>query len=157
MVASERIHVLGRVHNRLTRSADNNDVDMRDFLTGLCEDLRTTMVGERTISLDVEIEAAHLRYGTAITVGLIVNELVQNALKYAFPGDRPGRITVRFGRKGGEFHLTVVDDGVGEAAPLPTSSGLGQRLVGSFVKQLRGSHELQIGAGRTVQVRFPAR
>jgi two-component sensor histidine kinase len=155
MVASDRVHVLTRVHQRLTRFADATDLDMREFLEELCKDLRVSSISLRRVRLQTEVEPVRLPFPTAVTVGLIVNELVQNALKYAFPGERPGRITVRFGRSGDHFRLSVSDDGVGQAKPLAESSGLGQRLVASFAQQLGGTYDVQVGAGRTVAITFP--
>ena len=156
MIASERIHVLSRVHQRLTRFTDTTDVEVREFLTDLCEDLRTSMIGVRPIILEIYAEPTKLPFPAAVTLGLIVNELIQNALKHAFPGDRPGCVSVRFCRNGPEYRLTVADDGVGNTEPSPTSSGLGQRLVRSLVKQLHGTYEVTIDGGRTAEVKFPA-
>ena len=156
MMASERIYVLGRVHQRLTHYTDMTDVDVHVFLADLCTDLRVSMIGGRPITLELHAEPAKLPFPSAMTLGLIVNELVQNALKYAFPGDRPGHVRVRFFPNGAEYHLTVADDGVGNANPSPTSSGLGQRLIESFVKQLHGTYEVKIDGGRAVEVKFPA-
>jgi two-component sensor histidine kinase len=156
MVASDRIHVLTRVHQRLARFADITDVDVREFLEDLCEDLRVASIGLRPVRLETEVEQARLPFTTAVTVGLIVNELIQNALKYAFPADGPGTIAVRFVQSGDSFRLSVSDDGVGQAKPSAESSGLGQRLVASFAQQLGGMSDVQVASGRTVVVTFPA-
>jgi two-component system, sensor histidine kinase PdtaS len=94
-------------------------------------------------------------------MGLVINELLTNALKYAFPGDRPGTVRVTFERQGDEFLLTIADNGVGMAFDgEPRGSGLGQRLVRSMVAQLGGTFAIEpdSAAGGTVAtVRFPSR
>ena len=157
IAASERVHVMGRVHQRLARFGQGSMVDMREFLTDLCEDLRIGMIGSRPIALRAEVEAGQFPFAQAITIGLIVNELVTNAVKYAFPDGRPGTITVGFTRSGQEFCLTVVDDGVGQSASAPGSTGLGQRLIQSMARQLGGGYEAQShDSGRRCAIHFPA-
>jgi two-component sensor histidine kinase len=92
-----------------------------------------------------------------VSVGLIVNELVRNAIKYAFPGESPGMIDVTISRNGANVHLSVADNGVGTNAAQPVGgSGMGQRLVASFAQQLGGRVEVQTGKGRSVVINFPA-
>jgi two-component sensor histidine kinase len=156
MQASDRVNVLSRVHQRLNGSPDHTYVDVREFLTELCKDLQVAAVGTRPITLRTEFDQAELPFEAAISVGLIVNELVQNAIKYAFPNNRAGLITVSLGRCGDALRLTVADDGIGAASPSPTSSGLGQRLIGSFAQQLGGTFEVRSGQGHSAVVTFPA-
>ena len=91
---------------------------------------------ERTL-LKTDIESELLPADHAIPLGLIVNELVTNAVKYAFPGDPKGTISVTLKRFAGELRLTVADDGQG-ADPQRADSGFGGRLVDSFARQLGG-------------------
>ena len=78
-----------------------------------------------------------------MAVGLITNELLTNALKYAFPDDRAGTVTVRFSRDDGRFELVVADDGVGVSPETPPSGsgGLGQRLIRSLASNERPAKE----------------
>ena len=111
------------------------------------------MIGN-PVALRAAAENAEVSMDDAIAIGLIINETVANALKYAFPDDRAGNITVSFHRSDREFHLTVRDDGIGmngQARP----TGLGQRLVQSFAHQLGGTVEWNGPPGTTVLVRFP--
>ena len=93
-------------------------------------------------------------------IGLVINELLTNALKYAFPEDRSGTVQVRFMRQEDGFCLMVIDDGIGiPCERKPDGSGLGQRLIRSMVMQLQGSVEFTPdsgAAGTIVTVRFPA-
>ena len=157
MTASERVHSLGRVHNRLSRFSETAEVDAGRFLSDLCADLRAASVGDRPVEIRESLVAARLPFRQAITLGLIANELVTNALKYAFPDGRPGVVSVELAYTVNGLALRVADDGVGECAPAADSTGLGQRLVRSMARQLRGTYEVVAGAGgRTCEVRFPA-
>jgi two-component sensor histidine kinase len=156
MIASDRVNVLSRVHQRLNGSPDNTWVDVREFLSELCKDLQLATVGTRAITLRTQLEQVELSFETAISLGLIVNELVQNAVKYAFPDDRPGLIDVTLDRSGDALRLTVADHGIGTATPSSASSGLGQRLVASFAQQLGGTFEVRSDQGRSAVVTFPA-
>jgi sensor histidine kinase regulating citrate/malate metabolism len=90
-------------------------------------------------------------------VGLIVNELVTNAVQYAFPGESSGTVTVMLKREPGELRLTVADDGKG-VDPVRADSGLGGHLVEGFAQQLDGRVERESGSqGTTVRLILPSR
>jgi two-component sensor histidine kinase len=105
-----------------------------------------------------------------VQLGLVLNETVTNALKYAFPDDRPGMVHVRFFREGADFVLVEADNGVGLPAEgdmdgrradsdvLPRSTGLGTRLLQALAAQLRGSFVRGPGpggVGTVAELRFP--
>jgi two-component sensor histidine kinase len=162
MTAAERVSVMAKVQRRLVRLEGAVLADSRSFIEELCRDLETALIGLRPIRLDVEAESHPIPLNQAVSVGLIINELLVNALKYAFPDDRDGRVSVTFTRTGHEYCLAVSDNGVGlstaqESACAPSSTGLGQRLIRSFVAQLAGRHEIEpCSPGTRVQVCFPA-
>ena len=90
-------------------------------------------------------------------VGLIINELVTNSLKYAFPDGRAGTINVRLTSVGTEHVLTVRDNGIGKAAPFSDSTGFEQRLVQAMTNQLNGEYHAEgTDTGMICVVRFPA-
>ena len=106
--------------------------------------------------LKTDIESALLPTDRAIPIGLIVNELVMNAVKYAFPGNAMGTVMVTLERVPGELWLTVADDGQGRD-PRKADSGLGSRLVDSFAQQLGGQVERKsTGQGTTVHLILPS-
>ena len=158
--AADRVHVLGRVHERLRRVDQSASVDTREFITSLCDDLKVALIGLRPISLKTQVESHLLAQERAVPVGLIINELLTNALKYAFPDERTGNVTVRFIQEEKQFCLRVTDDGIGMASDRPPhGSGLGQRLIRSMVSQLEGTYEIAPDAGAPgtiATVRFPA-
>jgi two-component sensor histidine kinase len=152
---AERVQVLARVHARLTRRDGGLWVDSRAFVAELCDELGAALVGGRPVTLRVEAESHPIALARAVSVGLIVNELVANALKHAFPGERAGTVLVRFVRVGDEFRLLVTDDGIGCSGTV-TSGGLGQRLVQSLSRQLGGAIEAESSArGMAYTLRFP--
>src|SRR3954454_2961837 len=157
MAASERVQIMGRLHQHLTTSGEATVVDVGKFISELCEDWRASMIGLRPIVLGVHVEQDEIPFSQAIMLGLIINELVTNSLKYAFPEGRAGTIDIRLTPVGTEHVLTVRDDGIGKAAPFPDSTGLGQRLVHAMTKQLNGQYHAEgTDTGRICVVRFPA-
>jgi two-component sensor histidine kinase len=158
--ASDRIQVFARVHDRLVASDASSAVEMAEFLRDLCADLAGALAGARPIALATAIEAAQLPQQKAVAVGLIVNELVTNALKHAFPGHAAGRVDVSFRREAGAFRLEVCDDGVGlSGMPRTREEGgsIGQLLVRAMAAQLGGGFEIRPGdsGGATAVVHWP--
>lgn len=156
LVASAgRVQVIGRLHGRLTRTDGHVHVDISAFIADLCDDLRNSLVGAATIELIVLAESAEIRLARAVPVGLIINELVINALKHAFPDGRKGVIEVRFTQRDERYRLSVTDDGVGTAAALG-SAGLGRQLVRALTDQLDGRLDLDApGSGTRCAISFP--
>lgn len=134
-----RIQAIAQVHRRLYTSDDVESIAMDEYLTALVDELQetwSTSVAPRPIRLDAE--QLRLHPDKAVSLGVIVNELVSNACKYAYGDGVAGEIRVRFGKAGdGHFHLIVEDDGVGlTAGAAPRGSGLGSRLVVAMAKSL---------------------
>ncbi len=145
--AASRLTVLARVYTRLQVGAEAAVVDAGPFLRELCEDLHSGLIGARPIRLDVTTDNTAIESHRAVTLGLMINELVQNALKYAFPAGRAGVIAVSFERGPHCFTLVVSDDGDGfdlEARP----RGSGQRLIAAMVQQLDGTLHIDTAPGR---------
>ncbi len=161
---ADRIRLLGRVQQRLQRSEEAAVVDAQEFITELCDDLKNAHLGLRPVRLTVAAERHYLPQDRAVAVGLIINELLTNTLKYAFPDDRAGKVEVIFAREGGEYRLSVADDGVGlGSGDAPEggdeAGGLGQRIVRAMAGQLGGTYEIQPNdatSGTIATVRFSA-
>ncbi|MEE7462070.1 hypothetical protein MFUR16E_12545 [Methylobacterium fujisawaense] len=115
--AASRLSVLARVYDRLNvRDGERMaTVSAREFLQGLCDEVGPVQIGLRPIALRTQIEDVALEAGTAVSLGLALNELLQNSLKYAFIDDTPGVVSVNFakGENGEVWILEVADDGVG--------------------------------------------
>jgi two-component sensor histidine kinase len=135
--AVERLRVLAESHDHLRFKSHEHSVDMQEYLSEICWKLAETHRGIRPVAVDVKIERIYMRTGQAHRIGIIVNELVTNALKYAFPEEMSGTITVEFSRTSDGLKLIVEDDGAG--CPENTKEGLGSRLIRLFVQQLKGT------------------
>ncbi len=153
---ASRVNIIATVHNYLQLSRHEGLIDMSEYVPSLCASLKGALCGPRAISLTASSVAATLPPEKALSVGVIVNELVTNAVKYAFPDDQAGHIHVDLIQKQDRFVLTVRDDGRGFK---PTAdAGLGTRLVTTFATQLGGSANWEAGEGdgcRTTII-FPA-
>jgi two-component sensor histidine kinase len=115
-------------------------------------------VGAENVTLDVEVDTVFLDIDTAVPCGLLLNELVSNALKHGFPNGRKGEIQVSLrADQDGHLTLTVGDDGIGfpKDADMPNSKSLGLQLVHTLVQQLDGRVEVHGKNGTTINVTFP--
>jgi chemotaxis protein methyltransferase CheR len=148
---SHRIGALGQLYSQLSKANTVEAVDAATYLDEICRDLIASVhkEGGTSIVLETDIESELLPTDRAITIGLMVNELVTNALKYAFPGDTKGTVLVTLKRAPGELRLTVSDDGKG-VDPRRADSGLGGRLVEGFAQQLGGQLKRESGNKGTI-------
>jgi PAS domain S-box-containing protein len=156
---SHRINALGHLYSVLSKGDTVEAVDAASYLDELCRDLIASVhkEGGTSIVLQTDIDSELLPTDRAIPIGLIVNELVTNAVKYAFPGDTKGTVLVTLKRAQGELHLTVADNGQW-VNPRRTNSGLGGRLVDGFARQLGGQVERKSDSqGTTVHLILPLR
>jgi PAS domain S-box-containing protein len=157
-----RVHAIALLHERLYGSKNLGRIDMSDYLSGLASDLSSTNVDPRPIALQVQVSALYLEVDAAVPIGLIVNELVTNSFKHAFPRElrNGGNIVVALTREADALVLCVSDDGVGYPAGLDpdTVGSLGLLLISSLSSQLEGRVELSATEhGSRSTVRFPAR
>lgn len=156
---SHRIAALGRLYSMLGESNSVEEVDAASYLEALCRDLIESVQKENgtSIALKTDIESEPLPVDRAIPLGLIVNELVTNAVKYAFPSETKGTVLVTLKRIPGELRLMVSDDGKG-VDPRRADSGLGGRLVETFARQLGGKVARESGnTGTIVCLTLPSR
>jgi PAS domain S-box-containing protein len=157
---SHRIAALGRLYSMLGETNSVEEVDAASYLEALCRDLVESVQkenGTTSIALKTDIESEPLPVDRAIPLGLIVNELVTNAVKYAFPSETRGTVLVTLKRIPGELRLTVADDGQG-ADPRRADFGLGCRLVEAFARQLGGKVARESGnTGTIVSLTLPSR
>lgn len=134
-----RIEAVSQVHRRLYTSGDMEHVALDDYLEGLAEELRQSLCsGEGACSITVEAASIKAPTNKAVSLGVLVAELVTNAVKYAYPSGEPGEIRVKLARAGkGRATLTVEDDGVGLSGKAPKGTGLGAVIVGAMAKDLK--------------------
>lgn len=133
-----RIQAIAQVHRRLYTSGDVESVAMDEYLAAIVEELQATWstpVNPRIIQL--EAEALRVHTDKAVSLGVIVNELVSNACKYAYAEGMSGEVRVHFQRADDHrFRLTVEDDGCGIGDGTPRGTGLGSKLIAAMAKSL---------------------
>jgi len=157
-----RVHTMAMVHERLYGEGDLATVEGGDYLQAIVTDLKRIFGGGSRITARVDADPAPLAVDTSIPCGLIVNELVSNCFKHAFPERRTGEIRVALRRtkgdsNGSHYRLTVSDDGVGidPALSLKDVESVGLRLVTTLTEnQLGGSLELQRNHGTSFSIEF---
>ena len=154
-----RISAIAQIHRRLYTSDDISVIDMDAYLQGLIEELATAMSAqgaERPIKL--EAEPVQMATDQAVSLGVIVTELVTNACKYAYPLGAPGEIRVALRREAAALSLIVEDDGVGIApGSTPKGTGLGTRIVRAMVTSLKASQSADSShRGTRVVMSIPA-
>ena len=147
--AIEQVTVMGRIHRRL-RAGGEDEVDSQTLLQELCQDFQEMVCG-RPLVIECKADSRRLPYDEAVLLGLIINELVSNAVKHAFSDGRAGRIRVGFKSLSGHSRLSVVDDGVGFGRGLRhrSEAGQGQDLVKGLSHQLGGDLAVNSGTGGT--------
>ena len=157
-----RVQTMALIHEKLYQSQDLARIDFRDYLESLVNSLyESYREPGQAVGVDVEVvDQVLLGVDQAIPCGLIVNELVSNSLKHAFPNGAGGRVVVRFARQTDDtFRLEVSDDGCGlpPAVDLERQESLGLKLVQVLVGQMHGRIEVEPQApGTAFQIDFRA-
>lgn len=155
--AHQRVMSVAAVQGHLNNSEGIEQIEMGPYLAKLSAGLASSMVGpKQPIDIAVESDAGTLPTSDAVSIGLIVTELIINAIKYAFPRPRKSaRLRVTFETAQSDWKLSVSDNGVGKH-PLKASNegaGLGTALVGALAKQLKAQiNETSSGKGLTVEI-----
>ena len=155
--AHSRVMSVATVQNHLHAAGQIGFIEMAPYLSRLCEALAESMIGEgRPISLKVEAAGGHVPSRQAVSIGLLVTELVINALKHAFPAlTRSGRVVVAYETAGSNWKLSISDNGIGvpdaHAGRLgQKNSGLGTSIVKALAQQLEGRLEIVSGPTGTI-------
>jgi two-component sensor histidine kinase/PAS domain-containing protein len=157
--SQERVRVMALVHERLYRAEGVGHLDFKDYIEHLTRDiLRTHQTELAKVTLHTDVVSLPLAISEAIPCALIINELIVNALKHAFPEGIIGTITVSM-RPDEDDHvmLTVADDGCGlpEELDMQQADTLGLRIVNALARQLRGQVFQLEGPGTSLAIRFP--
>ncbi|MCK5351089.1 PAS domain S-box protein, partial [bacterium] len=146
-----RISAMALVHEKLYRSDNPREVDLRPYVEELVRNIARTFNREGSaIGLNIDVQELKLNCETAVSCGLIINELVTNVFKYAYPDGRMGTLTLRLGeQEEGLYSLTISDDG--EGIPSERAGGsMGLSIVESLARQLDGSLEIASNGGTQV-------
>lgn len=153
-----RVRSMALIHERLYRSGDLAHVDVSEYIQQLADDLyRSYKVSAQDVLLDLRIDAPPLGIDVAIPCGLLLNELMSNCLKHAFPDGRGGKICISLlGNVVGEYVLSVADNGVGfpSTVDFRNSSSFGLQLINTIVEQLHGDLDMKTDDGTAFTIRF---
>jgi PAS domain S-box-containing protein len=154
--AQDRLNAMARVHDLLSKSESDQRVDLATYVTDLCEALRPITEDAGRVSFDVSADdGIFVEADTAFALGIVLTELITNAVKYAFPAPRSGTIFANAQRgEPGRVEVSIKDDGIGMASFREGSLGYG--LVRSLVQQIDGTIAVQSDPGLAVTVSFPA-
>ena len=156
--ARDRITTMSLIHSQLYEGSDLAEIDMKKFVDRLLGQLQSYQVGDTRITRVVRVDDYPFPISVAVPVGLIINELLSNALKHAFEGKDEGTIEVSLtASEDGRINLTVSDDGVGlpPGFDIDTSKTLGLRLVKILTEdQLQGTLEVTSDCGATFKMEF---
>jgi two-component sensor histidine kinase len=158
--SQNRVRSIALFHEKLYQSRDLGRVEIAEYLKGLANGLFATYgVNPEDIVLAVHAEDIPLGVDAAISCGLIVNELVSNALKHAFPAHRKGQVEVTLRSASTDVVLEVADNGAGFPATVDfrSPSTLGLRLVAILTEQVGGSLDLTREGGTRFSLRFTPR
>src|SRR5579864_6815112 len=158
--SQNRIHSMALLHESLYQSNNLSRVDFPEYIRQLASHLfHSYGVVAESIHLRTDLDALYLNMDAAVPAGLIINELVSNSLKYAFPDGREGEVRIELREHmEGMARLVVADNGIGLRSDIDwvTARSLGLRLVRTLAEQLGAKIEVQSHAGTEVQLTFPA-
>jgi len=156
--SQRRIRSMALIHERLYQSSDLSRIEFSQYLRNLATHIfHSCQVDASRVHLKIEAEEVHLNVNTAIPCGLIVNELVSNALKHAFPEGRSGELDIVLHRVAGDgYILRVKDDGVGfpEGLDFRKTETLGMQIVNTLVSQIDASIDLGQEKGTQFTIHF---
>jgi PAS domain S-box-containing protein len=156
MKAIGRVQSISEVHDALYKGHRTEDVDFGPYLEGLCQRLSDSLLADDRVRIVVEAQSAPIPVDHAVPLGVIVNELVTNAVKYAYTAPEAGFITVRFSRTRDGVLLSVSDAGRGLPDDIERKSkGLGMKLLGPLVAQVGGALTIGGPPGATFEIAIP--
>jgi len=144
------------IHEKIYQTGDLANIEFGTYLRSIVEYLFNSY-GRRGLSYSVEADKAHLAIDTAIPCALIVNELVSNAFKHAFPDEKEGTIKINLcAGKEHQITLTVRDNGIGfpQTIDFQNTCSLGMQLINNLVRQIKGTIEINQLEGTSFTIKF---
>ncbi|MBF0559177.1 MAG: PAS domain-containing protein [Nitrospirae bacterium] len=155
--SQQRVKSMALVHEKLYGTKDLTSINFKDYINSLIQAIVTLYhINPSLITTEINIEDIELDLESAVPCGLIINELLTNAFKYAFPDNRSGELCVNFAKSDNTYRLTIKDNGVGlpEGFDFKTTSSLGLKIVNVLTKQLRGTLQITSDKGTEAAVTF---
>jgi len=154
--SQDRIRSMALAHETLYHAPDFCHIDFGQYADGLCRSLLRAYEATQ-IRVEVVAQGIFVTLDTAVHLGLILNEIISNALKHAFPLGRPGLIRIGMNTEGGTTHLLLVqDDGVGlpDSVDCRNPDSLGLQIIATMVEQLQGSLRVDVDHGTAYRMKL---
>ncbi len=154
--ASSRVKSMMVLYDKLYQSGDFREVAAREYLISLIDEITRNFPNRERVSIETHIDDLVLDAKILSPVGIIINELLTNTMKYAFVGRDKGKILVSFSKMGGQATLIVADDGIviPQSVDVAASTGFGLELVSIITKQLKGAMRLNRDNGTEFKITF---
>lgn len=155
--SQNRMHAMSLIHQKLYQSDNLAEIDMNWYIRELVAYIRECFGTDKKILFSVDTEVIKLDVAQAVPLGLIINEAISNAIKYAFPGDRKGNVNISFKLVETRIcELRIADDGIGlpEGFDASNTRSLGMSLMMGLSSQLMGEFKLDSTKGLTLEVTF---
>lgn len=156
-VSQNRTKTMALIHERLYQSDDLKRIGFKEYITTLSKDLYKNYVNDpNRVGLQLVVEDVDFDVDQAIPLGLILNEIITNSMKYGFPGDLKGKVFIDLSKKGKTYTLRVGDDGVGlpEDLDIEKTDSLGMQLITNLISQIDGEFELKRENGTEFIIKF---
>ena len=156
--SQNRVKSMALVHEKLYNSKDLAKIDFYDYVKKLTTHLMISYgVNTNLIKIIIDVKNVYFNINTAIPCGLIINEIISNSLKYAFPDGRKGKISLLIKKNKTENYIAIIsDDGIGfpKDIDFKNTDSMGLQLVNSLTDQLHGTIEMENNKGTTYKIRF---
>ncbi len=156
--STERVKAIALIYDRLFQSENPDEIYFDKYLEELVNYIiKNCIMADKIIGHEFHSVKINLPFKTAVSIGLIINEIITNSLNHAFIGLREGKIKINLEHSAGEYLLSVEDNGIGlpEDFNIETNDSLGLMLVRSLTEQLNGSLELLSVNGTKFIIKFP--
>ena len=154
--SQHRVHSMSMIHQKLYQGKSLSVIEMKDYFTNLSNYIIDTFDADNQVSVECNMEKLELDVDMAVPIGLIVNELVTNSMKYAFPNGEQGKVSISLTEENDQLFLEVCDNGVGKPLSVGENegTGFGTQLISLLTKQLEGKMSLEVKNGTAVSFEF---
>ncbi len=149
-----RVQSIGIVHQKLYQGTNLGAIEMRDYFINLSESILDSFGADNRVTIECAMDTLDVDIDTAVPLGLIVNELLTNTLKYAFPDGQQGKVEIRLQKNAeGILQLLVRDNGIGKSGTTK-GTGFGGQLISLLTKQLNGTMQEEVKNGTSISFDF---
>jgi len=157
MLASQnRVHSIGIVHQKLYQGENLGAIEMKDYFINLSESILDSFSAQKRVQVECAMSSLNVDIDTAVPLGLIVNELLTNTIKYGFPEGRNGKVQIKLEHgANGNLQTQVSDNGVGKSGSIK-GTGFGGQLISLLTRQLGGTIKEDSSNGTHIFFEFKA-